>query len=282
MTQTYHYSLSQNGSDCAVGKVSVAAKLSRHTGCNWRKLDCFALVYLIRGQGRYRNERKEAFSLQAGSLFLLFPGIRHAYGPTKRETWDELYILFEGPLFELWLKKGILSVKKILFQLQPIPHWLQRIESIWENASSSLEEICHLQLLLADILKNDAPSSGTAQPQVWLRNAQSTLEEFTCERDGLHLAAQKLGMSYESFRKRFRALQGIPPNHYMETCRIRKASKKLLMESTSIKELALTMGYCDEFHFSKRFKQFMGVTPSVYRNRWPRKVETIGKKRIPY
>ncbi len=35
----------------------------------------------------------------------------------------------------------------------------------------------------------------------------------------------------------------------------------------SDKQIAATLGFCDEFHFSKKFKQTMGVPPRGYRRR---------------
>jgi transcriptional regulator GlxA family with amidase domain len=53
---------------------------------------------------------------------------------------------------------------------------------------------------------------------------------------------------------------------YIAMSRIEAAKKELLNTQFSIKEIAFRTGFSDEKNFIKRFKQFEGVTATVYRN----------------
>ena len=48
---------------------------------------------------------------------------------------------------------------------------------------------------------------------------------------------------------------------------MQKAKKLLLDSQLSIKEIAARVGYPDPFHFSKSFKNAVGMSPAQYRGR---------------
>jgi len=72
-------------------------------------------------------------------------------------------------------------------------------------------------------------------------------------------------MSYETFRKRFLAANGSSPRAYREARRIDAARELLLLTWLTQREIASSLGYSDEYHFSKRFKRATGVAPSTLR-----------------
>lgn len=78
-------------------------------------------------------------------------------------------------------------------------------------------------------------------------------------------AARAAGLSYESFRKKFRALFGESPQAWSNRRTIERARKLIYEERLGNKEIADRLGFCDEFHFSKRFRQVTGQTPSEAR-----------------
>ncbi|MFQ6332674.1 helix-turn-helix domain-containing protein [Methylophilus sp. 3sh_L] len=75
-----------------------------------------------------------------------------------------------------------------------------------------------------------------------------------------------VGLSVSHFCLAFRATTNCSPHQYMITRRIEKA--KALLKSTqnglNIANLALTLGFSSQSHFTKTFKQVTGVTPLVY------------------
>ena len=48
-----------------------------------------------------------------------------------------------------------------------------------------------------------------------------------------------------------------------------QAKKLLANEQLSIAEISTRLGFCDQFYFSRRFKQKFGETPSSFRKRHP-------------
>lgn len=58
---------------------------------------------------------------------------------------------------------------------------------------------------------------------------------------------------------------GVPPHVYLKQVRIKRA-KELLAKGFSLAFIAHEMGFTDQSHFSKQFKQITGITPSKYSN----------------
>lgn len=70
-------------------------------------------------------------------------------------------------------------------------------------------------------------------------------------------------MPVETFRKRFVAEVGMPPQSYQLFCKMERA-KSLLKEGYSVRQAGIEVGINDPYHFSKTFKNIVGMCPSAY------------------
>ena len=77
--------------------------------------------------------------------------------------------------------------------------------------------------------------------------------------------AQAVSAPYLS--KLFHDHAGTSPSRYLTDLRMQKAKKLLLDSQLSIKEIAARVGYPDPFHFSKSFKNAVGMSPAQFRDR---------------
>jgi AraC-like DNA-binding protein len=85
------------------------------------------------------------------------------------------------------------------------------------------------------------------------------------ERFDVEAVARKLGMSYAGFRKRFVRLGGVSPAKFQMQSVIERACELIHRRGPTNRELAGRLGFCDEFHFSRRFKQIVGLSPREFR-----------------
>ena len=148
-----------------LGRVVLAGLLRHHTGVPerpLRKLGNYALVYLLNGKGYFQDARGLRRTLLPGDFWFLFPDVPHWYGPGKGSYWDELYIVFTGPLFDLWRSKGLLDPAAPILHLEPVDYWLRRIEEVIVAKADPLQQICSLQLLFAEVLQ---ASGRTSKPE---------------------------------------------------------------------------------------------------------------------
>lgn len=70
-------------------------------------------------------------------------------------------------------------------------------------------------------------------------------------------------MPVETFRKRFVSEVGMPPQSYQLFCKMERA-KTLLKTGLTVRQAGIEVGMEDPYHFSKTFKNIVGMSPSHY------------------
>jgi len=80
--------------------------------------------------------------------------------------------------------------------------------------------------------------------------------------------ARALGLSYETFRKEFARETGQPPARYRLHRLIEQARLLIAGRNLSNKQIAETLGFYDEFHFSRHFRQVSGQSPREFRGKF--------------
>ena len=77
--------------------------------------------------------------------------------------------------------------------------------------------------------------------------------------------AEKLFVSESMLSKHFTNEVGVSVGKYIDREVMVEAQRRLLMSDEPVGVISEKLGFCDQFYFSKKFKQFSGVSPMVYR-----------------
>ncbi|EAQ78955.1 AraC family transcriptional regulator [Blastopirellula marina] len=96
------------------------------------------------------------------------------------------------------------------------------------------------------------------------------IEKHYAESISMADMAQLTGLSPTHFNRRFRELLRVTPTHYLKTVRIQAAQKLLTTTSRSLIEIAAAVGFTDQSHLTKRFREVTGLTPAAYRRQYVR------------
>ena len=255
---------------CPLGRVSLAGYIRNSRGIpltKMRSYDNFALVYWLEGSGRMKVGTGPIMKCRAGDMLFLYPGVPHGYGAGPGERWSEFYVVFNGPVFEFWRQRGLLNVEHAMQRLVPMTKWLPQLEAVVgpglpSSATGMLQRVCRLQKFLAEIVQEPKMEDAVVP---WLEMAMNELVAGTGTAPSV--LARKLGLSYETFRKEFTRQTGCPPARYRMRRLIEQAGVLMIERHLSNKELAETLGFCDEFHFSRRFREVTGKSPREFRAR---------------
>ena len=263
-----------------IGRVSLAGIVKGGYGMapgSMRILGSYALAYILAGEGTYSDANGVEMVVGPGQMIVVFPDLPHRYGPPPGKTWDEIFIVFDGPVFDLWRQRGLIAPARPVLALQPVEYWYSRIRStvaasVPDDGDAALQRICLVQQLLADAIAHEAQRQFASEDRQWLTRAQSLLEAQLDEpeqdqTDNLENVAAQLGMSYANFRKRFAKLARIPPARYRFSQLIQRSAEMMRDPSLTLRDIAAKCGFCNEFHFSRRFRQTVGLSPSEYRRR---------------
>src|SRR5208282_4646379 len=77
--------------------------------------------------------------------------------------------------------------------------------------------------------------------------------------------AKHVHLSPFHFHRRFTELLGITPKHFQLECQIFHAKRLLFGCDTELAEISKVCGFAHQSHFTSRFKQFTGLTPTRWR-----------------
>lgn len=232
----------------------------------------YAIVLLVSGGGYYRDIFGTHQKVKTGDLIFVFPEIAHSYGPTSDSQWDEIYVCFDGEIFDLWRQHNLLNPQQPVIAVNKWRGILEKLTALLEDErpTNQAEQLNQLHRFLA-ILGEVVPEAKPRTEPEWLLRAKSILQsELNRDLNGEELA-QRVGLSYETFRKSFARECGVSPAQYRSGQRIEAA--KTLLESTAMTHgaIARSLGFRDEAHFARRFKEVAMQTPRDYRRQQKQK-----------
>ena len=267
--------LHQSAAPQPLGRVTLAGTIRQSGGIghqNMRVLGAYAVVYLLAGGGPFRDGLGRRQTVSAGDLLLVFPDVAHEYGPEPGGAWDEIYLVFEGPVFDAWRAAGLLDPRDPIWHAEPIDYVHQQFRAVLGDDPATADPLvmaARLQVLLADLRALRQRGKVPEPDLAWLAEARQHLEPGLAGPPEVRAVARTLGLSYERFRKRFTALAGVSPKRYADQRVIARACALLHRRPMTNRALAQACGFCDEFHFARRFRQLTGMWPREFRRSLP-------------
>lgn len=76
-----------------------------------------------------------------------------------------------------------------------------------------------------------------------------------------------VGLSRSQIYRKMKEIAGISPSDYIRNVKLRKACELLRESDIDISQVAYSLGFSAQSHFSTLFKRFVGLTPTEYRQR---------------
>ena len=76
---------------------------------------------------------------------------------------------------------------------------------------------------------------------------------------------ENLGISKSYAIKIFEDKYRLTPNQYKINQKMHIARDMLINKNVSIKQIAISLGFIDQYHFANSFKKHFGIYPSKYR-----------------
>ena len=211
---------------------------------------------------------KHSLTLKAGCTCFL-PGGDH---PCEIETASQsrcLWIALEGPLSPLVVRKmGALLHMPLSQGALPSQLYLaSQIVQVIVRHSGSSDATYQLQHLLYGMIASHwgQPVAMDAMLSHEIAKVVDTLRANRY-RDNFSLAemANISRMPMETFRKRFVAEVGMPPLSYVLHCKMERAKELLRDQNYSVRQAGIEVGMNDPYHFSKQFKNIVGISPSAF------------------
>jgi AraC-like DNA-binding protein len=232
-----------------------------------RVLQSYALVLVHSGAGSYVDNETGPVPIEPGNVITVSPGHAHWYGPPPGGSWSEIFLIFDGPLFDALAAGGVLDARDPVRRVAPLKVWRDRVAELADRVRPSGTTARNRELLdLAALLVDMRGGGHDAEPLTrGLRQACNLLSGDLTGDLELRGVAAAAGLPYETFRKQFRAAVGTSPAAFRLDRRIEAAQALLRMTGMTHAAIAASLGFADEYHFAKRFRERVGVAPRDYR-----------------
>lgn len=231
--------------------------------------DHYLIHYVRNGRGVYLV-RGKTFSLSAGDLFLAEPGEEIQYMADRDDPWTYCWVGFHG-----LEAKALVSQTEFADDLpvkrcadDPVPYRLL-IDIYNERGSEpheSLRMTGRLYLFLA-WLQQQGKGKGAHKERYGVEHVRRACEfianNFASSITVTEVAGH-VGVCRSRLYRAFRDHLDTTPLLYLTRFRMQQACMLLTKTDLSVKAVAYSVGFEDPLHFSRRFKEILGVTPSEY------------------
>ena len=209
-----------------------------------------------------------SLSLRGGDCCMLPPGSRGVMLDVHQEA-RVLWIMVGGTLAGAFLQRmgalphRIMKQGALPSQLNLAKHIVQatvRVAAAEDASSAQLQQLLWAMLAShsGQPVAMDAVLSHEIAKVVDAMRKNQYRDSFS-----LNDMAALSRMPVETFRKRFVSEVGMPPQSYQLFCKMERA-KVLLKEGYTVRQAGIEVGMNDPYHFSKTFKNIVGMSPSAY------------------
>jgi AraC-like DNA-binding protein len=234
-----------------------------------RTLPEFQLVYISEGEGVF-SAGGEAYPVSPGSMLLILPGMKHFYKPRYETGWHEYWVGFTGTFFKGLVNEGVLSKERIFFKIGLRDYILSIFSRIFEELRLQrplfqMRACSQVFLLLTEMLSNERRKEQPNHLQQIVEKAKYLMEANITREIDIPSIAQEIGTSASRLNEVFKTYTSMTPYHYFIQLKINRACRMLEQEDISIKEAAFSLGFEDQYYFSRLFKQKTGIPPSEWK-----------------
>lgn len=139
-------------------------------------------------------------------------------------------------------------------------HWMERI-----IAARTFEELCQVVRDALDAFMREVAQQGLARTNLHVRQALDYVGRHLTAPVSLDEAARAAGVSRFRLAHLLKATTGQTLLQHVKRLRAEEARRLLETTTLSCAEIATTLGFADQSHFTRHFREVAGITPAQYR-----------------
>lgn len=232
--------------------------------------------YILSGTGTLMADDSkgvtQTYSIKSMQGFMIFPNQITTYVADKELPWEYVWLEFDGLRVKSLLDTIGLSLDK------PVYH--ARNKNLREDMANEMLYISrhkdespfhligHLYLFLDYLLRSAADEQlehGSKLREFYIHEALTYIEHNFQNEITIEDIAGVCGLNRTYFGKIFKEALGKTPQEFLLNYRMLKAAELLKLTSLSIGDVGLAVGYANQMHFSRAFKNNYGISPREWR-----------------
>ena len=238
------------------------AKLDDRWRCDNAKSP-FSRMYFIRdGVGEFKYQGK-TMSIKAGHVYLIPAELTFSYSCVYLEK-----LFFHVSLLN-FERYDIMAQSKEIYEMECSDTCYAALDALIDSPRylDVLQMKSQILSVILDFCKYfSLPNSENKMYSELVEKVITYIKETP----KISLRTQEISnvffVSQSKIRNDFLKETGMTIGKYIDDMVFMKAKQLLADKSISICEISRRLGFCDQFYFSRRFKEKFHITPSVFRN----------------
>lgn len=234
--------------------------------------------YVISGEGKLQATDTRGvdhtYHIKAGQGFLIVPEQITTYSSSEEHPWEYTWIEFDG----MHAKEAML----IAGLSADNPIYRSNNNELSSRLKDCMLYICHHEdetlfhlmsylYMFLDCLMRSSSTRTTPKTEGMSRYYLEWAMTFIDQNFHTDISVADIAESCKIHRnylgKIFRENLGISPQEFLINFRMKKAVQLLTATKLSIKDIGNAVGYPNQLHFSRAFKNVYGISPREYRTR---------------
>lgn len=242
-----------------------------------RALQHHEFLLVTGGKGSFVIDHKK-YVLKPGTLLYICPDVKHVLGTDDVDPLCFLSVHFSyaevSMKDDLWginenvakLPMQVVSELKDYYQVEDI---LGKMIVCWNTKlpGYEFESKTFLQQLIFAIIQNTKKQPENYSTSLKVETIITYLHKKINKKVSLDELADMVQLSPTYLSRAFKRSTGYSVIEFFNKMKIDKAKELILEGGMKIKEVAQTLGFTDEFYFSRIFKRVSGISPTEFQSK---------------
>ena len=236
--------------------------------------------YVISGTGTLMANDSSGntieYQIKSGQGFMLFPNQINTYIADQDLPWEYTWVEFDGLRAKEIVSTAGLSPDHPVYHAgskdlrnEMMNEMLYIARHPGSSSESPFHMIGHLYLFLDYFMRSAATVRMNQSGKIrdfYIKEALSYIEQNFQNNITIEDIAAFCGLNRSYFGKIFHDTIGKSPQEFLISYRMTKAAELLKLTSLSIADIGNAVGYPNQLHFSRAFKNVYGTSPRSWRN----------------
>lgn len=232
------------------------------------------LHIVLDGEG-YLKTYGNKYTLRKNNIFCIFSGADFEYRQNEENSWKYCWVEFSGSKAkQLCEACGFRREDPVrLLKDETVGElFVQQINDLIAQRNNSQYSALSFMYKLFDLLSADVPQEietgeNSGRNKAFINTVVYYIIENYARKDfSLSQISEHFHINATYLSKLFLKYVGVQISKYIIGLRLRKAAELLENKDHLVKEVASMVGYNDQYYFSKEFKKYYNVSPSVYQS----------------